>query len=478
MKLPNRPTHKNVSINGTCSSSSFDNVENKMYLVLDLDHTLVNSTPIDDLSSEENYLKNLDNLSKRGLFRFENIGVLTKLRPFVRTFLDEASKMFEMYIYTMGDRSYALEMAKLLDPENKLFYSRIISRDDCVLKDQKGLDFLQKPKNSVLVLDDTENVWSNHKDNLILMDRYMYFSSSCRQFGVKCKSLSELRRDEDEADGALSTILQVLKRIFHDYTNTNGVRDVRGILKNVRKRTLRGCKIVFSGIFPTNVEAHKQKLWKMAEELGATCCTVVENDVTHVVTVDLGTEKSRWAVKEGKFLVHPRWVEAAYYLWRRHLEDKFEMAKTVTNKNHLFSLFEDKLNDTNFLDWNQNLRTFLKIERKEYVLDEPLPNVPEENAPRDVHNAFNRHKDDSLEVTCLMLLTMNCKFQKQFEYMEAYDMIQQLKCSFENKTSLKTVNPVLELKSKNFKKICKGKKVNFITKINKHVDGLKNKVKF
>jgi hypothetical protein len=31
----------------------------------------------------------------------------TKLRPFVREFLEEAAGMFEMYVYTMGEKLYA-----------------------------------------------------------------------------------------------------------------------------------------------------------------------------------------------------------------------------------------------------------------------------------------------------------------------------------------------------------------------------------
>jgi RNA polymerase II C-terminal domain phosphatase-like 3/4 len=38
--------------------------------------------------------------------------------------------MFEMYIYTMGDRPYALEMTKLLDPQVEYFDAKVISRDD------------------------------------------------------------------------------------------------------------------------------------------------------------------------------------------------------------------------------------------------------------------------------------------------------------------------------------------------------------
>ncbi|RVW22023.1 RNA polymerase II C-terminal domain phosphatase-like 4 [Vitis vinifera] len=66
--------------------------------------------------------------------------------------------MFEMYIYTMGERSYALEMAKLLDPERVYFSSRVISQADCTQRHQKGLDVVLGQESAVLILDDTESV--------------------------------------------------------------------------------------------------------------------------------------------------------------------------------------------------------------------------------------------------------------------------------------------------------------------------------
>ncbi|PRQ39142.1 putative protein-serine/threonine phosphatase [Rosa chinensis] len=61
--------------------------------------------------------------------------IITKLRPFVRTFLKEAGQMFEMHIYTMGCQAYAMQMAELLDPGKEYFStstssSKITSRDD------------------------------------------------------------------------------------------------------------------------------------------------------------------------------------------------------------------------------------------------------------------------------------------------------------------------------------------------------------
>jgi len=84
--------------------------------------------------------------------------MMTKLRPFVHSFLKEASEMFVMYIYTMGDRNYARQMAKLLDPKGEYFGDRVISRDDGTVRHEKSLDVVLGQESAVLILDDTENV--------------------------------------------------------------------------------------------------------------------------------------------------------------------------------------------------------------------------------------------------------------------------------------------------------------------------------
>ncbi|KAA8522879.1 hypothetical protein F0562_009302 [Nyssa sinensis] len=65
-----------------------------------LDLTLLNSTRFLDVRPEEEYLKSqtdsLQDVSKGSLFRLDSMHMLTKLRPFVHTFLKEASKFFEI----------------------------------------------------------------------------------------------------------------------------------------------------------------------------------------------------------------------------------------------------------------------------------------------------------------------------------------------------------------------------------------------
>ena len=98
-------------------------------------------------------------------------------------------------------------------------------------------------------------------------------------------------------------------------------------------------------------------------------------------------------------------------------------------------LEKDKLTWTNFLDWFRNLRIVLKQERKLYVLDEPLPEEPADNAPRAKKNAYEKHHNDSIDVACLMLATMSFELQKDMENMEAYDMIFNLKEMFKQQES-------------------------------------------
>jgi TFIIF-interacting CTD phosphatase-like protein len=61
------------------------------------------------------------------LFHLADKGLWTKLRPGVESFLSRVSQLYELHIYTMGDKGYAGLMADLLDPEHKLFVGRVIS---------------------------------------------------------------------------------------------------------------------------------------------------------------------------------------------------------------------------------------------------------------------------------------------------------------------------------------------------------------
>ncbi|KAK9177502.1 hypothetical protein WN944_029524 [Citrus x changshan-huyou] len=58
-----------------------------------------------------------------------------------------------------------------------------------------------------------------------------------------------------------------------------------------------------------------------AEEMKATCTIVIDFSVTHLVSTE--SEDCQWAEQEAKFLVHPRWIDACYFPWRRQPEDDY-----------------------------------------------------------------------------------------------------------------------------------------------------------
>ncbi|KAM3200362.1 RNA polymerase II C-terminal domain phosphatase-like 3 [Capsicum annuum] len=311
----------------------------KLCLVLDLDHTLLNSAKfveIDPVHEEILRKKEEQDREKpyRHLFRFPHMGMWTKLRPGIWNFLEKASNLFELHLYTMGNKLYATEMAKLLDPKGDLFAGRVISRgddgdpfdgDERVPK-SKDLEGVLGMESAVVIIDDSVRVWPHNKLNLIVVERYIYFPCSRRQFGLPGPSLLEIDHDERPEDGTLASCLGVIQRIHQNFFTHRSIdeADVRNILATEQQKILSGCRIVFSRIFPVGeANPHLHPLWQTAEQFGAVCSSQIDEQVTHVVANSLGTDKVNWALSTGRFVVHPGWVEASALLYRRANEHDF-----------------------------------------------------------------------------------------------------------------------------------------------------------
>ncbi|XP_021723008.1 RNA polymerase II C-terminal domain phosphatase-like 3 [Chenopodium quinoa] len=311
----------------------------KLCLVLDLDHTLLNSakfSEVDPVHDEILRKKEEQDREKprRHLFRFPHMAMWTKLRPGIWNFLEKASKLYELHLYTMGNKLYATEMAKVLDPKGSLFSGRVISRGDdgdTVDGDErvpksKDLEGVLGMESSVVIIDDSARVWPHNKLNLIVVERYTYFPCSRRQFGLPGPSLLEIDHDERPEEGTLASSLAVIERIHQNFFAHNSLDDVdvRNILAAEQRKILAGCRIVFSRVFPVGeVKPHLHPLWQTAEQFGAVCTNQIDEQVTHVVANSLGTDKVNWAISTGKFVVHPGWVEASALLYRRVNEQDF-----------------------------------------------------------------------------------------------------------------------------------------------------------
>jgi RNA polymerase II subunit A-like phosphatase len=83
-----------------------------------------------------------------------------KPRPGTAAFLRSLSQRYELHVYTMGTRSYADCVCRLLDPDGSLFGARILSRDENGSLVQKSLRRLFPMDTSmVVIIDDRADVW-------------------------------------------------------------------------------------------------------------------------------------------------------------------------------------------------------------------------------------------------------------------------------------------------------------------------------
>ncbi|EKX73116.1 conserved hypothetical protein [Theileria equi strain WA] len=176
----------------------------KLCLVLDLDNTLLHASSqklpsdvyvdeIDFLSKDADIFKDVQYNDDEGTLKlrkkFESSIIQTmvynesetmccksyfKLRPGVFKFLKEMSAKFELYLFTMGTKQHASSSLKILDPKRIYFGNRIFCRNDS-RSSMKSLDrIFPKHKNLVLIVDDTEHVWTCNL-GLIKIHPYFFF---------------------------------------------------------------------------------------------------------------------------------------------------------------------------------------------------------------------------------------------------------------------------------------------------------------
>ncbi|GJT82894.1 retrotransposon protein, putative, ty1-copia subclass [Tanacetum coccineum] len=119
--------------------------------------------------------------------------------------------------------------------------------------------------------------------------------------------------------------------------------------------------------------------------------------------------------------------------------DVVVMAQPVQNINHsaFRSMFErEKLSGNNFNDWFRQLKLVLRVEKKMFVIEQPLPAAPAADSDAQVLSQWNAIYDAYNEVACLILGSMTPELHRQFENSSPYDMIKELKAMFEKQAGV------------------------------------------
>ena len=134
----------------------------------------------------------------------------------------------------------------------------------------------------------------------------------------------------------LTDILERVHKIFYsEYDQTNKetanpyTPDLKQIIPKLRQSVLKGTKILFTGVIPTNVPPEKVPEWNTARAFGASIhdrlvpgltssnLRKLMQATTHVVAGKPGTSKLREAKRiPGMKIVSPKWLWACAEQWR------------------------------------------------------------------------------------------------------------------------------------------------------------------
>ncbi|DAZ93552.1 TPA: hypothetical protein N0F65_006540 [Lagenidium giganteum] len=317
----------------------------KLSLVLDLDHTLLHAVRVSDVVGEIPQTDDTHFFFIPGLVGQQHV---VKLRPGLETFLQELSVGYDLFIYTHGTRLYAEQIAQIIDPKGTFFQHRIVARTDTpdMLHKSLKLLFPSCDDSMILVLDDRIDVWKENEGNVFLIEPYHYFQCTAEINNAAGRGVLEIA-DESSGNGVdshLTHAMNVLKgvhRMFYESHKEDGKAisveeqmagngmDVKALLSQQKRTVLKGCHIVFSGVFPIDgrrgPETHY--LWKLAAELGAVpSVTMKDFPITHLV-IDprrLGTQKhvQARAIPNIKVVV-PEWILRSARTWTRADESEF-----------------------------------------------------------------------------------------------------------------------------------------------------------
>ena len=151
----------------------------KKTLMLDLDNTLICAF----------YDQNI-NTAPKAKHQSKTYKFPYVTRPFLRTFLEEMDKHYELWVYTAGETDYAQDMLNSIDPTHKYFRGAL-TRDNCALLEMfdgavmgmKNLSVVSNRKReNVVILDDTIHAWPNDLTNLLPIQA---FHGDCQDISLR-----------------------------------------------------------------------------------------------------------------------------------------------------------------------------------------------------------------------------------------------------------------------------------------------------
>jgi len=229
----------------------------KLYLILDLDETLVYSQRMKPGAVPVGHQIMVHNQP------FDMV-----LRPGLEHFLKVIQKQFVVFMYTMGDEGYTHAVLDVIDPQRAYFRGGVCSWRDTESRLYKFMSRLACDKDMAVIIDDTIDVWRDSLPNLLLTRRFV----------------------GDPMDDGLQLLCFKLMELHSGYYAGSDApawsptRSTSAVLSGLRATLLEGCVIAFTGLVADQSEETlaNQPLCSLVRLYGGVV-TLDVDEATHLV---------------------------------------------------------------------------------------------------------------------------------------------------------------------------------------------------
>ena len=163
-------------------------------------------------------------------------------RPGLTEFLNKASQMYEVVIFSDEDFQLTNQLAQSLDPNHKIFSGRLGKESMCYRSGEliKDLSYLNRDLKNVIVIEKNVGRVKNQPDNVIILPEYRGATDD--------RSLIELLPFlEHIVKDRISDVREEINRVGHVDTGKKYVQQLIKLREKVTERQQKG----LSGFFNT-----------------------------------------------------------------------------------------------------------------------------------------------------------------------------------------------------------------------------------
>ena len=295
----------------------------KLILFLDLDNTIIHTSPIKIVENEinklhETYKEYFAKVPIKNEFKGKDI-ILVKFRPFLKTFLKNIKNKYEIYIYTQGTKEYATGIIQYVNSNfegDSLSTERMMHRilDENGFATNKSIkNVFPTQENMILILDDHIEVWKESKesgDNFICIYPYKFFTEKDKFInqsgafnGEKTNKEKYLKYDYDNVLFCITNLLLYVHRKFFEFYNKfKFQKNIQRIAKEILWSIFHGKKFYYHlNYYNCPVKKNKKSKEKKNNEKKENPETITNNQEKKMdIDQDEKKDKENKDIKENK----------------------------------------------------------------------------------------------------------------------------------------------------------------------------------